>query len=147
MNITIDRVEELRRWLRQEDFGDWVSRDLLAVVDERDALKRDLLDAYAAATEKNKELAALKAEVKRLKETISEWEAWAERAGKTIAEHGAELSSLRSELDAARPLLEAAVMDKAMAKDCTSPKHFTVIDAWASVVLDLAEDYREGKAK
>ena len=36
---------------------------LSALAEENSALKRDLLDAYAAATEKNKELAALKAEL------------------------------------------------------------------------------------
>lgn len=33
---------------------------LTALVEENDQLKRDLLDAYSAATEKNKEIAALK---------------------------------------------------------------------------------------
>lgn len=79
---------------------------LSALADENATLKRDLLDAYAAATEKNKELAALKESV--------QFKAYEELRGRLVdalKERDAlqaELTALRSEADAARPLIEAA---------------------------------------
>ena len=57
-DVLIRRIPE-----RERGAGDSALAVLSALAEENSALKRDLLDAYAAATEKNKELAALKAEL------------------------------------------------------------------------------------
>ena len=63
---------------------------------------------------------------------------------KTINEFYEYAKQLEAELEAARPLLEAAVGD---GKAYTEAKHALVIDAWAASVLEFAIEYRKTKAR